>query len=357
MKNVFVLILMTLSFLSRSQQVEPLIFREKTYDFGDIEEGKGNADHEFVFTNNSGRPVKIISVQASCGCTTPEWSKNPVPQAKTGFIKASFDPKGRPGYFNKTLTITTDWDASPIVLQIKGHVLTGGPDEANDFSIADGNLFFTSKSFNVGRVFINQSAAEKQFYVMNKGITSIKFLEVVKPSYLKIGMPVFLAPQEKGVINVSFDGQQKNQFGFTSDNIQITTDDVGHEIKSISVFATLEEYYPTPAGEEAIKAPILFIKEQSIDLGRFRQIELIDRAVTLRNTGKRDLQIKAIQSNCTCISTSVEKMLVFPGDSSILKLSFRPQNRGGTQLKGITVYSNDPRNPVQRINVQVYIED
>ena len=86
MKKLFVLILMSLDITSWSQQVEPLIFREKTYDFGEIEEEKGNADHEFIFTNNSGRPVKIISVQASCGCTTPGWSQKPVPQGKTGFI-------------------------------------------------------------------------------------------------------------------------------------------------------------------------------------------------------------------------------------------------------------------------------
>ncbi len=357
MKSVLILILVCLALPCLSQQVEPLIFREKTYDFGDIEEGKGNADHEFVFTNNSGRPVKIVSVQASCGCTTPAWSQNPVPQSKTGFIKASFDPRGRPGYFNKTLTITTDWDASPIVLQIKGHVLTGGPTETNDFSVADGNLYFTNKSFNVGKVFINRSATEKQFAVMNKGAAAIKLLEVSKPSYIKVEMPLSLAPQEKGFIRVSFDGQQKNQFGFTSDNIQISTDDAGHETKSISVFATLEEYYTTPTGEEAIKAPILFIKEQNIDLGRFRQSDLIDKIVAIVNGGKRDLQLKAIQSNCTCIITELNKKVVYPGDSSMLRISFKPHIRGGTQMKAITLYSNDPRNPVQRINVQVYIED
>ena len=192
---------------------------------------------------------------------------------------------------------------------------------------------------------------------MNKGITAIQFLEVAKPSYIKVGMPVSLAPQEKGVIKISFDGQQKNQFGFTSDNIQIGTDDAGNETKSISVFATLEEYYITPTGEEAIKAPILFIKEQNIDLGRFRQSDLIDKTVTIVNGGKRDLQIKAIQSNCTCIITELNKKVVYPGDSSMLKISIKPHNRGGTQLKAITLYSNDPRNPVQRINVQVYIEE
>lgn len=357
MKNVSVLIFVCLGFSSWSQQVEPLIFREKLYDFGDMAEGNGNADHDFLFTNNSGRPVKITSVQASCGCTTPGWSQNPVPQGKTGFIKASFDPKGRPGYFNKSLTVTTDWDANPIVLQIKGHVLTGGPTEPYDFSVANGSLYFITRSFNFGKVFINRGATDKQFPVINKGTTSIEFLKVAMPPYMKVEMPASLAPQQKGIIKVSYDGRQKNQFGFASDNIQITTNDEGHEVKSISVFASLEEYYASPVGEEATKVPVLFLREQSIDLGRFRQSASVDRAVSVANTGKRDLQIKAIQANCACIATELEKRVVRPGDSTVLNISFKPQNRGGTQLKAITLYSNDPRNPVQRINVQVYIED
>ena len=115
MKKLIVLILMALSSQGWSQKLESLVFREKIFDFAEVEEGKGNVDHEFIFTNNSGFPVRIISVQPSCGCTTPDWSRQPVPQGKTGFIKASFDPRGRPGYFSKTLTVITDQDPNPFI--------------------------------------------------------------------------------------------------------------------------------------------------------------------------------------------------------------------------------------------------
>ncbi len=116
MRRLILVAVVLMANLSRAQTLEPLIFREKIYDFGEIQESRGNADHEFVFTNNAGRPVKILNVAASCGCTTPGWSKDAVAVGKTGFIKASFDPKGRPGYFNKTLTVLTDLDPNPMVL-------------------------------------------------------------------------------------------------------------------------------------------------------------------------------------------------------------------------------------------------
>lgn len=357
MKRLIVIAFIGFVFPCWSQQAEPLIFREKTFDFGEVSEVQGNADHEFVFTNNSGRPVNIVSVQASCGCTTPDWTRTPVPPGKTGFIRASFDPRGRPGYFNKSLTITTDFDANPIVLQLKGQVVTPDADDGSDFTVAYGSLRFKTRAFSMGTAYINQPATRRKFPVRNAGLMAVNFLSSTKPAYVTVEMPKVLAPQESGFITVSFDARQKNQFGFASDNIQITTDDPGSEVLSISVFATLEEFYPTPSVEEALKGPILVAGEQNIDLGRFTHTTPIDRIVYVRNTGKKDLQIKSIQGNCACISATAQNKIVKPGDSTQVTISFRPQMRGGTQQKAITLYSNDPRNPVQRILVQAYFED
>src|SRR5258706_8475681 len=116
-------ILIMLPFSAAAQQVEPVLFPEMSFDFGEITEEGGPADHEFTFINRTGRKVKILSVQASCGCTTPGWTKEPVAPGANGFVKASFDPKGRPGYFSKSLTVTTDFDGNSILLQIKGQVV------------------------------------------------------------------------------------------------------------------------------------------------------------------------------------------------------------------------------------------
>jgi hypothetical protein len=349
--------LMLITHIAWSQQADPLIFREKIFDFGEVDEPNGNVEHEFLFTNNSNRPVKILTVQASCGCTTPGWSQTPIPQGKTGFIKASFDPRGRPGYFNKTLTITTDWDSNPIVLQIKGQVVAAGDKGMNEFTVSNGNLFFKTKSFSLDKVYINKEPVQKQFAVVNKGNSPIQFLSVAKPPYIKIEMPAVLEPGARGVVKVIYDGRAKNQFGFASDNVQITTDDRGYELKSISVFAMLEEYYPLPSAEGALRSPMLAFKEETIDLGRVTQNATIEKGVMIRNAGKTDLQIRALQGNCACITANMANKIIRPGDSTVLKISFKPQSRGGTQQKAITLYSNDPRNPVQRINVVAFVAD
>ncbi len=338
-----------------AQALESLIFREKVYDFGDVLEARGNADHEFVFTNNSGRPVKILNVTTSCGCTTPGWSKEPVASGKTGFVKASFDPKGRPGYFNKTLTLLTDADPNPVVLQIKGQVVFSNGDDL--YPITMGKLKLKTKSFSMGTAYINKEPVQKQFPVMNDGDEPLRFLGVEKPDYMRIGMPAVIEPHQKGVINVIYDARMKNTFGFVSDNVLFTTSDAGEENKSISVFASLEEFYPTPTAEDMMRAPQAVLREQSVDLGQHTPGVSLERNVMLINKGKRELKIRALQGNCTCISAESAKQSLRAGDSTQIKIRFKPQNRGGTQQKAITVYTNDPRNPVQWLNVLVYIKD
>ncbi len=192
-KWTMVVVLMIAGFQAQAQHVDQIIFREKLYDFGEIEEIKGDVSHEFVFTNTAAGAVKILSVEASCGCTTPGWSQAPVAQGATGFVKASFDPKGRPGYFNKTLTVMTDLEVNPIVLQIKGQVITRSPEAVSEYSVANGSLHFKNKSVSFGTVYINRPPVEKQYSVINLGTVPVKFISVAMPSYIKVECRQFLS--------------------------------------------------------------------------------------------------------------------------------------------------------------------
>ena len=64
----------------------------------------------------------ISNVQASCGCTTPKWTNEPVAPGKTGVITASYNSSGRPGPFTKSITVTSNAKSTPKVLTINGVV-------------------------------------------------------------------------------------------------------------------------------------------------------------------------------------------------------------------------------------------
>ena len=340
-----------------AQQVEPVLFSEKAYDFGEITEDGGHAEHDFQFTNNTGQSIKILSVQVSCGCTTPDWTKYPVQSGKTGFIKASFDPKGRPGYFNKSLTVTPDFGANPITLQIKGQVVSKRAADPKEYPAQNGSLRFKFNSFNLGKIFINKGPSLKAFQVYNSGDKTVNFTEkIIGPAYIRIETPKALAPGETGYVKVAYDAKLRNQFGFVSDNVEITTDDEVQPVKSFSVYATVEESFPPLSALELANAPVMKIDPATIDLGRIRHGNVLEREITVKNLGKKELQIRSVQGNCSCVTASIEAAKIKAGGEGKLKISLTTQGRIGLQQKAVTLYSNDPRNPVQRITLTAYID-
>jgi hypothetical protein len=90
------------------------------HDFGKIKQGVP-VTHEFKFTNKGAVPMVITNVTASCGCTTPDWTRDPIAPGGQGFVKATYNAAA-PGGFNKTVTVTSNIENGFVQLFIKGEV-------------------------------------------------------------------------------------------------------------------------------------------------------------------------------------------------------------------------------------------
>jgi len=97
-----------------------IAFDKYKYDFGTIKESSGKVSVVFTFTNSGDFPLVIMKVEASCGCTTPEWTREPVAPGKQGYIKATYDPTNRIYFFERSLTVYSSGNPSKIVLSIQG---------------------------------------------------------------------------------------------------------------------------------------------------------------------------------------------------------------------------------------------
>lgn len=96
-------------------------FSSNIHNFGDIPyESDGRC--YFTFFNNSKTDLIVNNVRTSCGCTRPEWPKEPVAPGESGKIGITYNTK-IPGGFNKSITVYTNTENSPIKLFIKGNVL------------------------------------------------------------------------------------------------------------------------------------------------------------------------------------------------------------------------------------------
>lgn len=127
MKSKFLIALIFITFVAFGQapQNAEIKVEKSTYDFGDINETDGSVTHVFEFVNTGTQPLVIQRVQASCGCTTPSWTKEPVAPGKKGTVTATYNPKGRPGNFVKSITVYSNAKTNALPLYIKGTVHTG----------------------------------------------------------------------------------------------------------------------------------------------------------------------------------------------------------------------------------------
>ena len=96
---------------------------DKSYDFGSIREADGEVSHDFVIENIGDSPLIITSANASCGCTTPVIPKEPVRKGEKATIRVTYNPSGRPGEFDKTVTVKSNAKPSKLKLKITGTVL------------------------------------------------------------------------------------------------------------------------------------------------------------------------------------------------------------------------------------------
>ena len=122
MNQILTLSFILFSFFNSFSQKSEIVFETPEYNFGDIQENKGKVSYKFSFTNNGKESIRILTVKPSCGCTTPNWSKDEIKPGKKGFIIAEYNPKGRPGVFRKSLSVITNDNRRSLIF-IKGKVV------------------------------------------------------------------------------------------------------------------------------------------------------------------------------------------------------------------------------------------
>ena len=109
----------------QSQSIRPtasMDFSKTEHDFGTID-GNDVVETIFSFTNTSDTDLLISNAQGSCGCTVPDYPKQPIAPGEKADIKVSFSPKGRNGMQNKTVTLTTNTASGKEILSIKANIV------------------------------------------------------------------------------------------------------------------------------------------------------------------------------------------------------------------------------------------
>ena len=97
-------------------------FDEEVFDFGKITQGE-KVSHAFTFKNTGNKNLIISGASGSCGCTVPEWPKEPVKPGEKGTINVVFSSEGKSGMQEKTVTVVTNCEPATRVIRIKTEII------------------------------------------------------------------------------------------------------------------------------------------------------------------------------------------------------------------------------------------
>lgn len=334
---------------------------ELTYNFGTIAEADGLASHTFVVKNTGDSPLVITRITASCGCTQPEWTKAPIAPGKTGNVKVTYNPKGRPGPFYKTVSIFSNGKKGSYTLAIKGNVTPKPIQPAFIYPYSIGDLKLQTKTVLYSSIRPDETLGEK-ISVKNEGKTTLTIQQGKVPHFLTVEIrPTQLAPDEVGEITLLLDAKATKRKGRVTTEIPLTVESIGQKEISgkIHVAANIINNFGKLSAAEKAQAPVAQLSGTLLDFGKLPErggfIPLIGGKVTgtvdITNTGKSPLIIHSITCDNELVDISGGKKEIKQGVTATYKISVRPREIK-TKLEAlINVVCNDPNGPVRLIKV------
>lgn len=329
-------------------------FSKTTHDFGQVPEAEGEVTYDFVFTNAGKSPIIITDVKSSCGCTTPEWPKQPILPGKTGTVKAIFDPKDRPGIFDKEITVSTR--SEQVKLRIIGTVIPRTKGVVDLYPRTIGSLRLKSNNIPFANIY-NTATAVDSLPIINNGNSPLTLAFEDVPSHITIkAQPSVLKPGERGVIVCTYYAHKKNDYGYVADKLKLTIN--GNNVKGneLIVSATIDEDFSLLSATQKANAPVFQVESRSIALGAVKAGENKEFSISITNNGKSDLIIRKATSNCDCITLSNgNPKTVKAGQTAELKASFNSTGLKGNIYKNITLITNAPALPKTTIRVSASV--
>ena len=348
---VMVFLLATAFTSAVAQEKSKIVFNELEHNYGTFKESDGVQTTAFIFTNKGAVPLVLNNVRASCGCTTPKWTREPVAPGASGEIQVSYNPQNRPGYFDKNVAVSSNAENASVVLHIKGTVAQREKTLAELYPRKIGELRVKSPYISFAKM--NQTEVktnELEFVNDTEKPISVGFHQIPKHMTAKV-VPETIPAKGRGKLIVTYDANAAKTYGFASHRIYLSLDGSKDYKSSIGVSATIQEDFSQYTPEQLSNAAVASFSEKTHDFGEMKQGDKKEFTFDLVNNGKSDLIIRNVRSSCGCTAVAPAKKVIAPGEEAPIKVVFDSRGKRGRQSKSITIITNDPKTPTTTLRI------
>jgi len=345
-KTSLLFIAMALSTILFAQK--PVIaFDITSHDFGKIEEEEGKATIVFNFTNKGNAPMVVSRVQASCGCTTPTWTKEPIEPGRKGSITVTYNPVGRPGAFSKSIAVYSNASEEQVNLMIRGEVIPKVTSDNESMPLTMGDLRLKNKIVQMNNIEKGKSQVrvlEIQNGTNNDVRTTIESL----PSYITaVVTPDVLKPKAEGKITFTLNTKVCPTWGPLADDVYVVLNGqrkYNDEYK-VTLYSNIIEDFSKLTPDQKRKAPILEVPTRTIEVGVIKKGSKKNLKYRISNKGINPLEIRRIVNNNREIALHQPRLTVAGGKSAFISMDIDSKNLPeGDYKKTLTIQTNDPDN-------------
>jgi len=339
--------------------MDEIVFEKTDFNFGVIGAEDGIKTVVYTFTNTSANPFIIEGLEAACGCTNLRSDKEIYPAGDIGTITVDFNPINISGNITKWVYIRGNYsDGFQKDLSFKAEIVSMADNSPDRYYKGEfGYLMMDVNNFAWGQKFKNQVLIDTvKFFndgysdiVISSAKSSIPFVSVEN-------MPITLAVDSWSYIVVKANLYDLDTLGGYRGNILLQTNDRFFPKKEFPVYIDLLQNFSELKKRHIKKAARLTLSTNQLLMGEISAGSIRTKSIVLKNTGKSDLTIRKIDSDCSCTVVSPSKRVLVPGEEITLEVTFDAVNKSGPQGKVVTVITNDPVNPRQTFVVKSLVK-
>ena len=359
MKKIFATLCMALTAVAMMAQQPVITFEKTEHDFGKINEADGRVSVVFTFKNEGMSPLVLSNVRASCGCTTPTWTKEPVEPGQTGSITVTYNPNGRPGRFQKTVTITSNATEATKKVFIKGEVIPKQVKQTSPFNIPAGEISLKTKTLDLGDIKKGEvKGGDIEYANLTTAAHNVDLAVSAANGFLthQISLPT-VQPNEVGKFLFVFDTKATKLYGEVEAFVYIVVDGKKEisETYKLTVRANIVEDFSGLSVDQLHLAPILETAAE-IDLGSIAAGKITKQYFPVKNNGVNPLEIRRVYAN--------DKNIVFKpckavksGKKGAINVEINTKGMApGKYSRQILLITNDPKQAQKKITLNWRVE-
>ena len=359
MKKIFSTLMMALAAVAMTAQEPVITFSKTEHDFGKINEEDGRVSVVFDFKNEGMAPLVLSNVRASCGCTTPTWTKEPVEPGQKGSITVTYNPNGRPGKFSKTVTITSNASEPTKKVYIKGEVIPKQAKPVNRYTVAVGDLSMKTKSIDLGTIKKGETkSGELEYANLTQAEHNVALATHPADAFVinQVTLPA-VKPNEIGKFVFALDSKATKLYGPVEVYAFVVVDGKNDQSETfrLVIKADIVEDFSNLTVEQKQQAPIIEL-EKEINVGKIPAGKVHKFIFPIKNTGANPLEIRRAYCSDEHLAFKTPKAIK-NGKKGAVSVDINAKGmEPGAYSRQVLIISNDFEHSQQKVTLNWTVE-